>query len=112
MDVTHYPSLQRLAQLGVRLAAIRRPASATSDAAPDEAERLWRAVMASDWSAVSALSEQLAARLTDPADERLVRVAQKTCSALRRSPNSPKAKRQVKELLSQCREWEVRRRAS
>jgi hypothetical protein len=112
MDVTHYPSLQRLAQLGVHLAAIRRSDRATDAEAPDEGERLWRAVAASDWSAVSALSEQLAARLTDPADDRLVRVAQKTCSALRRSPNSPKAKRQVKELMSQCREWEVRHRAS
>jgi hypothetical protein len=112
MDGDHYPSLQRLTQLSAQLAAISRGASAIETCELDDGERLLHAVAASDWPAVSALSEQLAARFSAQADERLVRVAQKTGAALRRSPNTPKAKRQDKELMAALRETKVGRLAS
>jgi hypothetical protein len=109
MDTSHYPSFQRLARVSVQLAGIQHRAAQAENNTPDHDEQLLLAVAASDWPAVSALSEQLAACSSDPADERLVRVAQKTGAALRRSPNSPKAKRQIRELMVECREAKIRR---
>jgi hypothetical protein len=111
MDTGHYPSLGRLAQLSAQLSAARRRLAALDDAPVDEGERLLRAATASDWLAIAALSEHFATRSSDSADERLVRSAQKTRAALRRDPSGGRARRQLKELMTACREMKLRRRA-
>jgi hypothetical protein len=111
MDTGHYPSLGRLAQLGVQLSAARRRMAAFDDSELDHGERLLRAVTASDWPAIAALSDQLATHSSDSADKRLVRSAVKTREALRRDPSGAKAKRQLKALMTACRDAKLCRRA-
>jgi hypothetical protein len=110
MDMDHYPPLGRLAQLGAQLSAARLRLMGIEDAPLDAGEGLLRAAVVSDWPAVSTLCEQVAAQPSDAADERLVRSARKTRDALQRNPSGAKAKRQLIELMTACREAKLRRR--
>lgn len=103
MDTGQYTSLPNFGQINAQLLANSKRVESVIDSQLDEIERLFFATTAEDWSAVAAVSRQLAESTAELVGSDVIREARHVYEELSHASEGTQKPKHLSSLLAACR---------